>query len=54
MLMMRNDLLFISDYEVLASLDAYKKGLQTKPRGKIKNPNSNMPLYAEHFIIDYC
>jgi len=42
---------FIVD-EVLASLDGYKKGLQTKPKGKIKNPNANMPSYAEHFIID--
>ena len=50
MLMMRNDLLFISDDEVLASLDAYKKGLKAKPRGKIKNPTGNMPSYLEHFI----
>jgi hypothetical protein len=52
MLMMRNDLLFISDDEVLASLDAYKKGLKAKPRGKIKNPTGNMPSYLEHFFID--
>ena len=54
MLMMRNELLFISDDEVLASLDAYKKGLKTKPKGEIKNPTGNMPSYSEHFFIDCC
>ena len=54
MLMMRNDLLLIGDDEVLASLDAYKKGLKTKPKVKIKSPTSNIPSYLEHFFIDCC
>jgi hypothetical protein len=43
MLMMRSDLLFLSDDEVLTSLDAYKKSLKNKIKVKDKKTHYHHP-----------
>ena len=44
MLMMRNDLLLLSDEEVLGSLDAHKKSMKKKI--KVKDENLNITVAA--------
>ena len=44
MLMMRNDLLLLSDEEVLSSLEAYRKSMKKKI--KVKDENLNITIVA--------
>ena len=44
MLMMRNDLLLLSDEEVLSSLEAHKKSMKKKI--KVKDENLNITVVA--------
>ena len=53
MLMMRSDLLFLSDDEVLTSLDAYKKSLKNKTKVKDENPTITIPAYSGKLYTDY-
>ena len=53
MLMMRTDLLFLSDDEVLTSLDAYKKSLKNKIKVKDENPTIAVPAYSDKLYTDY-
>lgn len=53
MLMMRSDLLFLSDEEVLTSLDAYKKSLKNKIKVKDENPTITIPAYSGKLYTDY-
>ena len=53
MLMMRSDLLFLSDEEVLTSLDAYKKSLKNKIKVKDKNPTITILAYSGKLYTDY-
>ena len=53
MLMMRSDLLFLSDDEVLTSLDAYKKSLKNKIKIKEKNPSITIPAYSGKLYTDF-
>ena len=53
MLMMRSDLLFLSDDEVLTSLDAYKKSLKNKIKVKDENPFFTIPAYSGKLYTDY-
>ena len=52
MLMMRSDLLFLSDDEVLTSLDAYKKSLKSKVKVK-ENPTITILAYSGKLYKDY-
>ena len=52
MLMMRSDLLFLSDDEVLTSLDAYKKSLRTKIKVKDESPSITVPAYSGKLYTD--
>ena len=45
MLMMRNDLLLLSDEEVLTSLEAYKKSMRKKI--KVKDENLNIIVIGD-------
>ena len=53
MLMMRSDLLFLSDDEVLTSLDAYKKSLKNKIKVKDKNPTITILAYSGKLYTDF-
>ena len=53
MLMMRSDLLFLSDDEVLTSLDAYKKSLKSKVKVKDENPTITILAYSGELYKDY-
>jgi hypothetical protein len=53
MLMMRSDLLFLSDDGVLTSLDAYKKSLKNKIKVKDESPTIAVPAYSGKLYIDY-
>ena len=53
MLMMRSDLLFLSDDEVLTSLDAYKKSLKNKIKVKDENPTIFTLAYSSKLSKDY-
>ena len=53
MLMMRSDLLFLSDDEVLTSLDAYKKSLKNKTKVKDENPTITILAYSGKLYKDY-
>jgi hypothetical protein len=51
--MMRSDLLFLSDDEVLTSLDAYKKRLKHKIKVKDENLTITIPAYSGKLYTDY-
>ena len=53
MLMMRSDLLFLSDDEVLTSLDAYKKSLKSKVKVKDENSTITILAYSGKLYKDY-
>ena len=53
MLMMRSDLLFLSDDEVLTSLDAYKKSLKNKIKVKDENRTITILAYSGKLYKDY-
>ena len=53
MLMMRSDLLFLSDEVVLTSLDAYKKSLKNKIKVKDENPTITILAYSGKLYKDY-
>ena len=52
MLMIRSDQLFLSDDEVLTSLDAYKKTLKNKIKVKDENPTSSILAYSGKLCKD--
>ena len=53
MLMMRSDLLFLSDDEVLTSLEAYKKSLKNKIKVKDENSTITILAYSGKLYRDY-
>ena len=52
MLMMRNDLLLLSDEEVLGSLDAHKKSMKKKIKVKDENPNITVVARSDKLNLD--
>ena len=54
MLMMRNDLLLLSDEEVLSSVEAYKKIMKKKFQIKDENLNISGTAYSGKPYADFC
>ena len=54
MLMMRNDLLLLSDEEVLSSVEAYKKIMEKKFQIKDENLNISGTAYSGKPYADFC
>ena len=54
MLMMRNDLLFLGDEEVLRSLEAYKKSMKKKFQIKDENLNISGAAYSGKPYANFC
>ena len=52
MLMMRNDLLLLSDEEVLSSLEAHKKSMKKKIKVKDENPNITVVARSDKLNLD--
>ena len=52
MLMMRNDLLLLSDEEVLSSVEAYKKSMKKKFQIKDENLNISVVAYLGKTYVD--
>ena len=53
MLMMRNNFLFLSDEEMLTTLNAYKKSLKNTTKIKDKIPSIAVPAYSGKLYTDY-
>ena len=54
MLMMRNDLLLLSDEEVLSSVEAYKKTMKKKFHNKDENLHISGTAYSGKPYADFC
>lgn len=54
MLMMRNDLLLLSDEEVLSSVEAYKKSMKKKFQIKDENLNISGTAYSGKPYAGFC
>ena len=54
MLMMRNDFLFLSDEEVLSSLEAYKKSMKKRIKVKGENLNITVAAYSSKLHLHCC
>ena len=52
--MMRNDLLLLSDEEVLSSVEAYKKSMKKKFQIKDENLNISSTAYSGKPYADFC
>ena len=53
MLMMRNDLLLLSDEEVLSSLEAYRKSMKKKIKVKDENLNITVAARLDKLDLDW-
>ena len=53
MLMMRNDLLLLSDEEVLSSLEAHKKSMKKKIKVKDENLNITVVARSDKLHLDW-
>ena len=53
MLMMRNDLLLLSDEEVLSSLEAYRKSMKKKIKVKDENLNITVAARSDKLHLDW-
>jgi hypothetical protein len=54
MLMMRNDLLLLSDEEVLSSLEAHKKSMKKNIKVKGENLNITVAAHSDKLHLDCC